>query len=310
MDLAAAAAAAADVAHCLEREFSRSDTPTRATRNSNYLIVGGIAKGTASAARVIDCLYILPPHVRHRAWSHDARAKERNIGLLGQIVAYLSHSFVSAHLTPAGWIAVETPSGTIVRLLPAVPMEGGGFRLARPATGIGRWHHTDPTAEQDVLQRANRISRGKATHLILLLKCWRRANDVAIHSMALERLAIEFVPQWPYRRRSLLFYDWMVRDFFFWAAHQGGRRVPLPGTAEPFDLGDKWVFDAEAGFAFAKRAGRLGSLGRWDKAMEHWYRIFGQPLDLLLGSGSAQGSRISPDPLIPHVPHAGSRLLS
>ncbi|MCP5368901.1 MAG: hypothetical protein H6906_15450, partial [Hyphomicrobiales bacterium] len=138
---------------------------------------------------------------------------------------------------------------------------------------------------------------------------WRLANGVPIHSVALERLDVEFVPQWPYRRRSLLFYDWMVRDFFFWAAHQGGRQLPLPGTGADFAVGDAWVFEAEAAFAFARRAGRLDSLGRTAEAADHWCRIFGQPLELMLGRPPAPAAAAGAGDTLPAAPPAGRPLI-
>ena len=66
------------------------------------------------------------------------------------------------------------------------------------------------------LEAADAASGNKASHLILMLKAWRRARRIDIGALALELLVTDFVSVWTYHRRSLLFYDWMVRDFFFW----------------------------------------------------------------------------------------------
>ncbi len=83
----------------------------------------------------------------------------------------------------------------------------------------------------------------------------------------------EFVGQWTYHRRSLLFYDWMVRDFYFWLITQGGRRLPIPGSVETVELGHAWLAHAQAAHAHARRA---CSLERDNgDAAQAWRQIFG-----------------------------------
>jgi hypothetical protein len=93
--------------------------------------------------------------------------------------------------------------------------------------------------------------------------------------LALELLACEFVGLWTYQRRSLLFYDWMVRDFFFWLGLQGRRALPVPGVMETVHAGDGWPDDAAAAYRTARRACRLERDNRDDDAREHWVDIFG-----------------------------------
>jgi hypothetical protein len=155
-------------------------------------------------------------------------------------------------------------------LIPCFACPKAGFLMAN-AGGSGMWRQSNPKAEAQGLRQADLISAGKATHLIMMLKAWRRANSVPIPALALELLVSEFAGLWTYQRRSLLFYDWMVRDFYFWLISQGGRRLPLPGSVETVDLGHAWLACAES--AYARLACRLERDN--GDATPPWRLIFG-----------------------------------
>jgi len=72
-----------------------------------------------------------------------------------------------------------------------------------------------------------------------------------------------------------LFYDWMVRDFFFWLCHQDGRAIPVPGTNELLGLGDAWLGAARSAFAAARRGCDAERRNASDAALGDWRGIFG-----------------------------------
>ena len=108
-----------------------------------------------------------------------------------------------------------------------------------------------------------------------MLKAWRRVHGVPIRPVALETLVVEFLSLWTYQRFSYLFYDWMVRDFFFWLGYQGGRRVALPGSIDSFTLDDSWTDAARGAHVVAAEGCRLERENRDQGALDLWGRIFG-----------------------------------
>jgi hypothetical protein len=206
-------------------------------------------------------LYVLPD-----TWREEAAALER------VVLSGLGHGF-AATAAPEGWFAILPPVGeAAVRLVPAFACRRGGFLAAPPGSG---WRHLDPLGEMAALRRADRLSHGKATHLILMLKAWRRQRGVALSSLALEILVTEFVALWTYQRRSLFFYDWMVRDFFFWLGHQGRRELRLPGGHEVLALGDGWLADAHEAHAAAEAGCAAERESRGVEAARVWREMFG-----------------------------------
>ena len=223
--------------------------------------------------------------------------------LLGEIKRRLSRRYGAVEIAREGWLALAPEGGgPAVRLIPCFACRNGGFLMANPV-GDGMWRQSNPGAEAQRLREADLISAGKATHLIMMLKSWRRANRIPIPSLALELLVSEFVGLWTYQRRSLLFYDWMVRDFYFWLISQGGRVLPIPGSVETVVLGHAWLGQAEAAHAHARRACRLERDN--GDALRPWRQIFGPAF-----AEGPPGATQPPPPPSPTAPEAApSRLL-
>ena len=278
-----ALAAAAGVAHCLRAHFRPLDELLSGgfpgAGESDYLIIGGHGKGTAiRPADTIDVLYVLPANLRSE---NRPATGGRSLGL--ELAAVLREQFSDITQAPEGWLAVKPGGGvpqhhTAVRLIPCFPRhpsdEPGGFLVADPGSTTA-WRVIDPAAEMTRLTAADAASGNKASHLILMLKAWRRARRIDIGALALELLVTDFVSVWTYHRRSLLFYDWMIRDFFFWLRFQRDRAVPIPGSPELLAVGGSWLSAANDAYAAARTACLLERDNAAADALGHWEDIFG-----------------------------------
>jgi len=274
-----AQAAAGEVAACLRRQFApprprgrhlsaygRADRP-----HDDHVVTGGHGKGTAvRPARAVDMLYILPAELR----PPTAMARPMIASMAGEMSAALARSFATRDDAGDGWLSVRSFADVEVRLIPCFRTAGDTLVVAAPRQP-GAWLSTDPAAEAARLRQADLASGGKATHLIMMLKAWQRTHDVALTSLAIELLVSEFALAWIYPRRGLLFYDWMVRDFFFWLVHQARRDLLTPGALEPLPLGDAWLPAAAAAHGWARCACDMERDNREDEATAEWRRIFG-----------------------------------
>lgn len=272
-------AAGREVAALLDRRFgaapgkrlrprAESGRPSETVR-----VIGGYAKGTAISGRAtIDLLQV----TTDRGDGSAAKRTDAIIDLLGE-------RYGAVRVAPPGWLMVEpghrsAGDGPVrVRVLTAHASASGGLRAEVPSTRRQGpvWMHLDPAAEAAHLNLIDRLADGKARHLIRIVKAWRRAMAVPLSGFAIELLVAEFLSLWLYRRRSLLFYDWMVRDFFFWLTLQAGHGVTAPGTGEPLPLQDAWREAAASAHAAAARAADLERDNQSRAALAHWRRIFG-----------------------------------
>lgn len=285
--LATIEAACSDVEKLLHRWLRLPPSDARRIRahpaHAGIERVGGYANGTALAdGATVDLLLILPERYRPSAAVVQPRASgprnlERLVDLLGQ-------RFGAIETDSQGWIGIRTdrqatPSSASVRVrvLPAFACATGGALVAAPARRScnSPWRHLDPAAQRHRLDQADRLSGGKARHLVRLIKAWRNANAAPLSGFAIELLVCEFLEVWLYRRRSLLFYDWMVRDVFFWLTLQAGRTLPVPGTLETLPLGDRWLAAARRAHATARVAADLERDNDAVAALGRWREIFG-----------------------------------
>ena len=116
---------------------------------------------------------------------------------------------------------------------------------------------------------------GKATHLIKMLKAWKRECNVDIKSICLEVLANAFVAQWQYRHQTIYYYDWMIRDFFaFMLRYVNGWTQPA-GITERILLGDCWESKCQTAYGRALKACDYERADNGTAAAVEWQKIFG-----------------------------------
>lgn len=257
----AAAAAAHRAGALLSRRFAEPGVPTCV---NEPVLIGAFAKGTALGGdRTVDLAVPLP--------TPDVIAAN-------DVASVLAARFGAVEMSPEGWLTVGDPrdrSAMQVRILPVLKTRDGRYRFGGSAPG-GWPAVIHPHAEIIAIDRLDRATAGKARDLLRLLKAWKRLRNVPISTIALERLTGVFLAVWLYRRRSLLFYDWMIRDFFFWMTAQTGQSLAIPGTGDFVAVGDAWLAEAWDAHAAAARAADRERDNDRDGALSDWQSIFGR----------------------------------
>lgn len=294
----AAIAAASEVAAVVHRGLGALGAgPGRGSgAGGGYRVIGGFDKDTAlSGGSAVDVLVVLPDRLRPRG---GQRARQSGVvagaptmlDLITAAASALAPCFGDVGLSRDGWLTVARPpvgsrnrapvAG--VRVLPAFACAAGGYLAALPSVrdGGSPWRLMDPDCERRAVRAATAASRGKAGDLIRMLKLWRRHHDVPLSAFAIELLVLEFLGVWLYRRQSAFFYDWMVRDFFFWLAAQADRHLEVPGSHDVLALGRDWVDDARSAYVTASRGADFERDNEDGRASACWRRIFGRDGDV------------------------------
>lgn len=280
--------AARDVHRLLRRRFPPLGP---ADGGDEPLLIGGYGKDTAICrSHVVDVLFALPQRNGIATAGEFVLVSPTWRRAIVEMATVLAARYGSVDWDQDGWLGVvargDGEARTRVRVLPAfacgekgylVPA-GGGRAGAAPAEA---WRQMNPAAEFALLGRADAATGGKARDLFRMAKAWRRAAHVPIQPFALELLTCEFLSVWLYHRRSTFFYDWMVRDFFFWLGAQEGRALSVPGDGRPVASGEGWRGLAERAFALAGYAADLERDNRGRHAAACWRLVFGDdfPLD-------------------------------
>lgn len=241
-----------------------------------YVKVGSYGKGTATRPPSdLDMLFLLP-------WREYTRIEQltgnKQSQLLREAKGILADTFPCTDLRADGQVVIAPFETYDVEVIPAFKFTDGTYITAHTANG-GSWRPSNPAVEYQWIQRADAMSAGKATHLIKMLKAWKRECSVDIRSLSLEVAACAFITDWPFRLRSVLYYDWMVRDFFeFLLRYRWGWNI-VPGTEERIQLGDDWGTKCESAHRRAFRAEQYEHVDNKNGATEEWRKIFGNQFE-------------------------------
>jgi len=243
---------------------------------SCYVKIGSYGKGTAvRPPSDLDMLFLLPLDVYTRI---DVLTGNKQSQLLQEIRRTLVITFPNTEVSADG-PAIVAPFQTYnVDIVPAFRFTTGdlaGQYLIADTRDGGRWRLSNPVAEYNWLQQTDAASAGKATHLVKVLKAWKRECNVEIKSVCLEILAGVFVAQWQYRDKTIFYYDWMIRDFFaFMLQHVNGWVRPA-GIAKQIPLGNCWESKCRTAYSRALKACDYEYVGKGFDASEQWQKIFG-----------------------------------
>lgn len=255
--------------------------PNQTFSPCSYVKVGSYGKGTATRPRTdLDMLFVLPRDVYTRI---DTLTGNKQSQLLQEVRRTLLVTFPNTEISADGQAVVAPFQTYNVDIVPAFSFTVGdcaGQYLIVDSSDGGRWRFSDPVAEYNWLQRADLASGGKATHLIKMLKAWKRECNVEIKSICLEIAATVFVMQWEHRHQTIFYYDWMIRDFFaFMLQYVNGWARPA-GITEQILLGDCWESKCRTAYNRALNACEFERTDDGFSATSEWRKIFGSQFHL------------------------------
>jgi hypothetical protein len=248
---------------------------------SSYVKVGSYGKGTATRPRTdLDMLFVLPQDVYVRI---EALAGNKQSQLLQEVRRALLVTFPNTEIGADGQAVVAPFQTYNVDIVPAFRFIAGEFAgqyLIPDSTDGGRWRVSNPVAEYRWLRQVDAASVGKATHLIKMLKAWKRECNVEIKSVCLEVLANVFVTQWQHRHETILYYDWMIRDFFAFMLYYVNGWARPAGIAEQIPLTDSWQSKCRTAYNGALKACDYERADDGLAASSEWQKIFGAQFHL------------------------------
>jgi hypothetical protein len=208
-------------------------------------------------------------------WRVQQLVGNKQSQLLQEIKRALLATFPRTDLRADGQVVLAPFQSYNVEVIPSFWRKDGGYVTAN-STDEGSWRLSNPAVEYQVLAQADSVSTGKATHLVKMLKAWKRECSVEIKSLSLETFACVFVAQWEFRLRGFYYYDWLVRDFFkFMLAYRNGW-TRVPGTEEIIQVGDAWASKCETAYNRSLKACEYERQDCGALAAGEWQKIFGK----------------------------------
>jgi len=240
----------------------------------NGFLVGSWGKSTEiRPPRDIDIMFVLPESVYHR---FEQRPGNKQSQLLQEVKAVLQRTYTNTVMSGDGQVVYVPFTSYAVEVAPAFLLRSGQYWICDTNNG-GRYKTTDPNAEIKKVRDSNDSTDGNTRDLIRMMKRWQEHCSVPLKSFLIELLVIEFIGTWEYRGKGTVYYDWMVRDFFYFLKNKSQwSSVTVPGTFETIYLGDTgWQSRAETAYNRAAKACNHESENLPYSAGEEWQKIFG-----------------------------------
>ena len=264
-----AVAKATNIAKCLNAKYR----PQQLFDARNGPTVGSYGKGTAiRPPSDLDMLYMLPYEDYQRV---SQRLGNKQSQLLQEVKEVLEETYPRTDLRADGQV-IKVPFQTYaIEVVPCWVCIDGTYMTCDTNDG-GKWKWTNPAAEYRAIASADQVTAYKATHLIWMLKAWKRHCNVDLSSLGIELLATEFVVQWAYRDKSVFWYDWLIRDFFHRLLSQQDRIFVIPGSRNLLSVGRNWWSRAYSAWQNALKACELEQNNYNYLAAEEWQKIFGE----------------------------------
>jgi hypothetical protein len=246
-------------------------------------LAGSHGKGTGiRPLSDVDVHFFLPQETVIRFMKRSGNQPSQ---LLQDVKNSLTETFPDTEMNADGQVVVLNFSSVMFEVVPVYlgtdnlvyycdSNDGGTFRACNPIAEINYINHFD------------RLYQGKARHLIRFVKAWKQENFVDLKSSAIEVVVCSFLSQWQYNQEGMLWYDWMVRDFFEFLISRKNYFYTIHGTNEQLPLGDSWAFKAERSYKTALTACDYERNDWGHIARKEWSNIFGArfPDTFLLGT--------------------------
>ena len=286
-----------NVCRALHRFYYPDETYTGATK----YIIGSHGKGTAiRPPSDVDVIFKIP----WATYERFSKNKTGPRGLLNEVKTILGKTFTTTERIKPNGMVVDVSFATFnIEVLPAYEwstVTQGTFQVADTSVGstslpslydlnsghnvllfhattnnYGRWKQIDPRKEISELNSSNIQSNGNTKALIQMMKKWAIYCNVPIKSVAIERLACEFMLTYTYYNSGPTYYDYMVRDFLLLLKRKRYSMIFMPGINENVSIGDAWYSRVETAHSQAVKACEYEAKQEEFNAAFEWRKIFG-----------------------------------
>lgn len=241
---------------------------------SNSLYVGSYGRNTAAnGISDIDMTFRLPYSQYEKYNNYVSNGQS---ALLQNVKTAIEKTYSTTNMNADGQvIQVPFSDGIIFEVVPVFDNKDGSFTFPNANNG-GSWKTTNPKAEIEAIRARNILCNKNLIPLCRMLRKWKEFNSVSMGGLLIDTLAYQFIGTWRNRDKSYLYYDFMCRDFFEFAANQSKDKSYwiAPGSGQYVWGGG---FQAKAKKAHNLSLEAIDSLtnGYQWTARSQWREIFG-----------------------------------
>jgi hypothetical protein len=255
------------VINCLNQYFYG-----QSSGDEHSLLIGSWGKRTVTRPpRDVDVYFVLPCEVYLQ---YERRIGNRQSALLQEVKNALSTTYSNTEMRGDGQVVMVGFGSYSVEVVPAFLLTDGRYWIC-DTSSQGYYKLAAPNAESQYIERIDAETNRNLRPLIRMLKSWQVNCSVPIKSFQLELVAAEFLAQSSWRQYGYFWFDWIIRDFFFYLYYQANCRFSIPGIPELSLLGNDWQSRVASAWGRARKACEYEQSNYVEAAGEEWQKIFG-----------------------------------
>ncbi|UJQ35623.1 hypothetical protein L1871_14780 [Aeromonas caviae] len=252
----------------LNMDFWDSNSDT-----NNSLYVGSYGRGTAIHVSDIDVIFKLPyeKYTQYNAYQGNGQS-----ALLQEVKASIQKTYRSYMRADGQVIKIDFTDGICFEIVPAFINTDDSYTYPDTNNG-GSWKTTDPKAEIDEMNTANKNWNKNLKRLARMARAWKDQWDVPIGGLLIDTLAYRFLSNWEYKDKSFVYYDWMTRDFFKFLSEQDEEQKYwlAPGSLQYVWRKGKFEYKAKQCYNIAIKAIEHEVNNQEYSANKKWREIYG-----------------------------------
>ncbi len=258
-----------EITCALNRTFRDTDSKT-----ANSLQVGSYGRGTAiRGVSDLDMLYLMPA----AAWERYQNGRQS--ALLQDVKNAIKERYSRTEMWGDGQVVVVSFGNQEIEVVPAFEQDDGSFKYPNTNNG-GSWPITKPRNEMGAMLAMDRVKNGNLRCLCKMTRAWKNKHGVAMGGLLIDTLAYKFLDQTAdYDKKSYLYFDWMVRDFFKYLSDLPDQEFYLaPGSNQRVAVKKRFQSKAKKAYNLCLKAidaeGQAGAAKKWKK-------VFGRPFPIV-----------------------------
>jgi hypothetical protein len=254
----------------LNRDFWNTDSEVA---HSQY--VGSYGRDTAARGiSDLDVAFRLPAEVYYTYNSYTSNGQS---ALLQTVKASIQKTYRTSESFGDGQVVVINFDDNIrFEILPVFDNRSGTWTYPDANSG-GSWSITNPKSEIDAIHTRNQATNRNLKALCRMTRVWAGRCAVPMSGMLIDTLAYQFIGDWPYRDKSFLYHDYLVRDFMNYLSNQDLQQQHwrAPGSGSYVRSKGAFQYKARSSYFRSVEAIDYANAGRMWSSRQKWREIFG-----------------------------------
>lgn len=214
---------------------------------AHSLYVGSYGRNTAIGGfSDLDIIFCLPRTTYRQYNNYNGNGQS---ALLQAVRSSIKKTYSVTNISADGLVVlVPFNDGLTFEIVPGF-INKNGYIYPNSNNG-GSWKVTNPSPEIKAIRDRNAYHNNNLVPLCKMMRAWKHERNVPIGGLLIDTLAYQFIIGWEYKDKSCLYYDFMCRDFFKYAADQDKNQTYWKAPSSGQHVHGRGLFQYEARYCY------------------------------------------------------------